>query len=232
MKGTFDLSPGSSTTADNTLCGAFPVAPWLGAGQPGLWQSCAASVLEKALLRGAPHFPQLAGKPSVPSCPRQCHTTALCGHELVPGWVGKSLRIRNVMKMAVPSQRQRNRLSVSPGLNLSKPIVNIGVSASPDRVPHGVRASVQGECRADPHCSQPPSCPMLLAAKPGTVGLRGLAGRGSPALCLRTPSRNSPLCRPRWSSFAVLFWCRWQGGADSFILQVWAFPTPPPGSPP
>lgn len=75
---------------------------------------------------------------------------------------------------------------------------------------------------------QPPSCPVLLAAKLGIVGLRGLTGREPPALCLRTlsePALPSLLVSIQGASLVQVVW--W---AES-ILQAWVSPTPPPGSP-
>lgn len=85
---------------------------------------------------------------------------------------------------------------------------------------------------ACPAFPQPPPCPALLAAKPGTVGLRPLAGRKPPALGLRILSRTSRIVptslHPQRSYGANGI----VGLSPSSVVQAWAYLTPLPGSHP
>lgn len=85
---------------------------------------------------------------------------------------------------------------------------------------------------ACPAFPQPPPCPALLAAKPGTVGLRHLAGRKPPALGLRILSRTSRIVLTSLHPQRSCGTNGMVGLSPSSVLQAWAYLTPQPRSHP
>lgn len=85
--------------------------------------------------------------------------------------------------------------------------------------------------RGGPPLPQPPSCPVLLAAKPDSW-IGGPSRHGTPSSVSKDPFQNQPR-PPRWSPSRVLLWCGWYGGLSPLSSRP-GLPQHlhlPPGSP-